>query len=143
VRAVGAAAGGSRFPDAAGVTHTLLPAFVLAWRLDAAEDAGAGDRADRGRGVRRAAGRGRGGGAIYDGAGWVRRFAVRAGELASGVRGAGGGAGRGCAAASGAAGRFAVAAIWVAFGDGDPRARPGRQRVMLPGWRRGGRTRRA
>ena len=28
-----------------GVTHALLPAFVLAWRLDAAESAGARDSA--------------------------------------------------------------------------------------------------
>ena len=65
-----------------GVTHALLPAFTLAWRLDAADAAGAviGQVAGGACGVRPAAA------ALsvpYTTArGWVRRFAARAGELA-------------------------------------------------------------
>ena len=65
-----------------GVTHALLPAFVLARRLDAAEPAGAviGQVAGGACGVRRAAAAA---GVPYTTArGWVRRFAARAGELA-------------------------------------------------------------
>ncbi len=65
-----------------GVTHALLPAFVLAWRLDAVESAGAviGQVAGGACGVRPAADRVR---VPYTTArGWVRRFAARAGELA-------------------------------------------------------------
>ena len=67
---------------ACGVTHALLPAFTLAWRLDAAEDAGAviGQVASGACGVRPAAARAQ---VPYTTArGWVRRFAARAGELA-------------------------------------------------------------
>ena len=48
-----------------GVSHALLPAFVLAWRLDTAETVGVvvGQVAGGACGVR---GRGKGGGAIYD-----------------------------------------------------------------------------
>jgi hypothetical protein len=65
-----------------GVTHALLPSFVLAWRLDAAGTVGAviGQVAGGGCGVRPAAARA---GAPHTTArGWVRRFAARAGELA-------------------------------------------------------------
>jgi transposase-like protein len=65
-----------------GVTHALLPAFVLVRRLDAAESAGAviGRVAAGGCGVRPAAAAA---GVPYTTArGWVRRFAGRAGELA-------------------------------------------------------------
>jgi transposase-like protein len=65
-----------------GVTHALLPAFVLARRLDAAESAGLviGQVAAGACGVRRAAARV---GVPHTTArGWVRRFAGRAGELA-------------------------------------------------------------
>jgi hypothetical protein len=65
-----------------GVTHALLPAFVLAWRLDAAESAGAviGQVAGGACGVRPAAAAA---GVPYTTArGWVRRFSARAGELA-------------------------------------------------------------
>ena len=65
-----------------GVSHALLPAFTLAWRLDAAEVIGAvlAAAAGGGCGVRPAAERA---GVPYTTArGWVRRFAVRAGELA-------------------------------------------------------------
>ena len=64
------------------VTHALLPAFTLAWRLDAAEAAGGviGLVASGRCGVRPAAARA---GVPHTTArGWVRRFAVRAGELA-------------------------------------------------------------
>ena len=65
-----------------GVSHALLPAFVLAWRLDAAEAVGAviGQVAGGGCGVRPAAAAA---GVPHTTArGWVRRFAARAGELA-------------------------------------------------------------
>jgi len=65
-----------------GVSHALLPAFVLARRLDAAESAGLviGQVAAGACGVRRAAAAA---GVPYTTArGWVRRFAARAGELA-------------------------------------------------------------
>jgi hypothetical protein len=64
------------------VTHALLPAFILTRRLDAAESAGAviGQVAARAAGVRPAAAAA---GVPYTTArGWVRRFTVRAGELA-------------------------------------------------------------
>ena len=59
------------------VSHALLPAFVLAWRLDAAETVGMviGEVAGGAGGVRPAGGRA---GVPYTTArGWVRRFAVR------------------------------------------------------------------
>jgi transposase-like protein len=65
-----------------GVTHALLPAFVLARRLDAAEPVGAviGQVASGACGVRPAAAAA---GVPYTTArGWVRRFTARAGELA-------------------------------------------------------------
>ena len=65
-----------------GVTHALLPAFVLARRLDAAEPVGAviGQVAGGACGVRGAAAAA---GVPYTPArGWARRFAGRAGELA-------------------------------------------------------------
>jgi transposase-like protein len=67
---------------ACGVSHALLPAFVLARRLDAADTAGAviGQVAGGGCGVRVAAAAA---GVPHTTArGWVRRFAARAGELA-------------------------------------------------------------
>ena len=63
------------------VSHALLPAFVLAWRLDVAETVGAVIAQVAGGvcGVRPAAARA---GVPYTTArGWVRRFCVRAGEL--------------------------------------------------------------
>ena len=65
-----------------GVSHALLPAFVLARRLDAAESAGLviGQVAASACGVRPAAAAA---GVPYTTArGWVRRFAARAGDLA-------------------------------------------------------------
>src|SRR6516162_8276821 len=66
---------------ACGVSHALLPAFVLARRLDAAEPVGAviGQVAGGECGVRRAAAAA---GVPHTTArGWVRRFTARAGEL--------------------------------------------------------------
>jgi hypothetical protein len=65
-----------------GVSHALLPAFVLARRLDAAESAGLviGQVAASACGVRPAAAAA---GVPHTTArGWVRRFAARAGDLA-------------------------------------------------------------
>jgi hypothetical protein len=67
---------------ACGVSHALLPAFVLARRLDAAEPVGVviGQVAGGACGVRRAAAAA---GVPHTTArGWVRRFAARAGDLA-------------------------------------------------------------
>jgi hypothetical protein len=64
-----------------GVSHALLPAFTLAWRLDVAETIGsvAGEVAAGGCGVLPAAERA---GVPYTTArGWVRRFRARAAEL--------------------------------------------------------------
>ena len=65
-----------------GVSHALLPAFVLARRLDAAESAGLviGQVAAGAYGVRPAAAAA--GVPFTTARGWVRRFAARAGELA-------------------------------------------------------------
>jgi len=75
------------------VTHVLLPAFVLAWRLDAAETIGAvlAEVAGGRCGVRPAAGRA--GVPCTTARGWVRRFRRRA-PARDRLRGAGGGAGR-------------------------------------------------
>jgi len=107
-----------------GVTHALLPAFVLAWRLDVAETVGAviAEVASGACGVRPAAARA---GVPHTTArGWVRRFGARAPEL--GVAFAalavelGGDAVRPVADAGG----FALAAIGAAFGAA----------AGLPGW---------
>jgi hypothetical protein len=65
-----------------GVSHALLPAFVLVRRLDAAESAGLviGQVAAGAYGVRPAAAAA--GVPFTTARGWVRRFAARAGELA-------------------------------------------------------------
>jgi len=49
-----------------GLSHALLPAFTLAWRLDAAETIGAVVGRWRPAGVRGPPGGGAGGGAVYD-----------------------------------------------------------------------------
>jgi hypothetical protein len=113
------------------VTHALLPAFVLAWRLDVAETVGLviGQVAGGERGVRPAA-------ALADvpyttARGWVRRFGTRAPEL--GVAFAALAVELGGQAIRPAAepGRFALAAIAAAF---DAAA-------ALPGWLAVGRWR--
>jgi hypothetical protein len=106
------------------VTHALLPAFVLAWRLDVAETVGTVIAAVAGGacGVRPASGRA---GVPHTTArGWCRRFAARAPGLGAGFAGLavelGGEPARPCADA----GRFALAALGAAF---DAAA-------GLPGW---------
>jgi Domain of unknown function (DUF6431) len=106
------------------VTHALLPAFVLAWRLDAAEAVGTVIACVAGGagGVRPAAARL---GVPYTTArGWCRRFAARAPQL--GVAFAALAAELGGAPARPAAepGRFALAAITAAFDAAS----------WLPGW---------
>jgi hypothetical protein len=106
------------------VSHALLPGFVLAWRLDAAETVGGviGQVAGGACGVRPAAARA---GVPYTTArGWVRRFRARAGALGAGFAALavelGGDAVRPVADAGG----FALAAIGAAFGAA----------ASLPGW---------
>ena len=106
------------------VSHALLPAFVLAWRLDVAEVIGgvvaevAGGRC----GVRPAAGRA---GVPYTTArGWVRRFTARAPQLGAGFAALGVELGGPAITPPAGAGRFALAAIGAAFA-----AASG-----LPGW---------
>jgi uncharacterized protein DUF6431 len=106
------------------VSHALLPAFVLAWRLDVAETSGAVITEVGGRacGVRPAAARA---GVPYTTArGWVRRFVGRAWELGVGFSALavelGGEPVRPPADPRG----FALAAIGAAFGAA----------AALPGW---------
>ena len=106
------------------VSHALLPAFVLAWRLDVAETVGAviAEVAGGGCGVRPAAARRA---VPYTTArGWVRRFRRRARALGVGFAALavelGGEAVRPAADAAG----FALAAIGAAFGAA----------AGLPGW---------
>lgn len=106
------------------VSHALLPAFVLAWRLDVAETVGVviAEVAGGGCGVRPAAARRA---VPYTTArGWVRRFRRRALELGTGFAALavdlGGEAVRPAADAAG----FALAAIGAAFGTA----------AGLPGW---------
>src|SRR6266702_1751546 len=107
-----------------GVTHALLPSFVLAWRLDAAGTVGMviGEVAGGGCGVRPAAARA---GVPHTTArGWVRRVAGRGGELGVAVAALAVELGGQAVRPAGEAGRFALAAIGEAFG-----AAGG-----LPGW---------
>jgi len=108
------------------VSHALLPAFLLAWRLDVAEAVGAviGQVAGGGCGVRPAAARL---GVPYTTArGWVRRFRVRAGELGVGFAALAVELGGEAIRPAGQAGRFALAAIGAAFAAA----------AGLPGWLR-------
>ena len=106
------------------VTHVLLPAFVLAWRLDVAETVGAviAEVAGGVCGVRPAAARA--GVPDTTARDWVRRFAGRARELGAGFAALavelGGEPVRPAADPRG----FALAAIGAAFGAA----------VGLPGW---------
>ena len=116
---------------ACGVTHALLPAFVLARRLDAADPVGAviGQVIAGACGARPAAAAA---GVPHTTArGWVRRFAARAGELAVSFSAL-------CAELGGDAGRplpdlprWAAAAIGAAF----------TAAAGLPGWAALGRWR--
>jgi hypothetical protein len=107
-----------------GVTHALLPAFVLAWRLDVAETVGSviGQVASGACGVRPAAARA---GVPYTTArGWVRRFGARAPVLGVAFAALAVELGGQAITPAGQAGRFAVAAITAAFGAA----------AGLPGW---------
>ena len=107
-----------------GVSHALLPAFTLAWRLDAAETVGMvlAEVAGGARGVRPAAERA---GVPYTTArGWVRRFRARAPELGAGFAALAVELGGEAIRPAAEAGRFALAAIGAAFGAA----------AGLPGW---------
>ena len=107
------------------MSHALLPAFTLAWRLDVAETIGSAAReVVAGGGGAGPPGGGAGGSAVYDRPRLVRRFRARAAEPGGGVRGGGGGAGRAGGHAPAGAGRFALTAI------GAPLAAA----ASLPGW---------
>ena len=105
-------------------THALLPAFVLAWRLDAAETIGAAiAQVASGRcGVRPAAERA---GVPYTTArGWVRRFRVRAVVLGTAFAALAAELGGEPAVPAADPGRFAVEAVGAAFAAAS----------SLPGW---------
>ena len=106
------------------VSHALLPAFVLAWRLDVAETVGVviGQVASGACGVRPAAA---GAGVPYTTArGWVRRFRRRALELGTGFAALAVELGGDALRPAADAGGFALAAIGAAFGAA----------AGLPGW---------
>ena len=106
------------------VTHALLPAFVLAWRLDAAEAIGTVITGVAGGacGVRPVAA---GLGVPYTTArGWCRRFAARAPELGVAFAALTVELGGNAVRPPAEPGRFALAAIGAAFGAG----------CALPGW---------
>jgi hypothetical protein len=110
-----------------GVSHPLLPAFTLAWRLDAAETIGSvvGEVvAGGGCGVRPAAERA---GVPYTTArGWVRRFRARAAELGVAFAAVAVELGGQAVTPPAGAGRFALTAIGAAFAAA----------ASLPGWGR-------
>jgi hypothetical protein len=109
-----------------GVSHALLPAFTLAWRLDVAETIGSVVGEVVAGGVRGPPGGGAGGGAVYD--------RPRLGPPVPGPRREAGGGVRGVAVELGGqavtppagAGRFALTAIDAAFAAA----------ASLPGWGR-------
>jgi transposase-like protein len=106
------------------VSHALLPAFTLAWRLDVAETVGAviAQVAGGGCGVRPAAARA---GVPYTTArGWVRRFRARAPELGTGFAALAVELGGEAICPAAEAGRFALAAVGAAFAAA----------AGLPGW---------
>ncbi len=107
-----------------GVSHALLPAFVLAWRLDTAETVGAviAEVAGGACGVRPAAARA---GVPHTTArGWVRRFSARAGELGTAFAALAVELGGDAVRPPAEAGRFALAGIKAAFAAA----------AGLPGW---------
>jgi hypothetical protein len=106
------------------VSHALLPAFVLGWRLDVAETIGAviAQVAGGASGVRPAAARL---GVPYTTArGWVRRFGARAPELGVAFAALAVELGGEPVRPAADAGRFGLAAFGAAFGAA----------AMLPGW---------
>jgi len=113
------------------VSHALLPAFVLAWRLDVAETVGAviGEVAGGVGGVRPAGARA---GVPHTTArGWVRRFTGRGGELGVAFAALAVDLGGEAIRPPAEAGRFALAAIAAAFDAAS----------ALPGWLAVGRWR--
>src|ERR1022692_1967105 len=105
-------------------SHALLPAFVLAWRLDVADVVGAviGQVAGGACGVRPAAARA---GVPYTTArGWVRRFRCRALELGAGFAALAVELGGDTVSPVADAGGVALGAIGAAFGAA----------ASLPGW---------
>ncbi len=113
------------------VSHALLPAFVLAWRLDAAETVGMviGEVAGGAGGVRPAAARAD---VPHTTArGWVRRFTGRSGELGVAFAALAVDLGGEAIRPPAEAGRFALAAITAAFDAAS----------ALPGWLAVGRWR--
>jgi Domain of unknown function (DUF6431) len=107
-----------------GVSHALLPAFVLAWRLDVAETVGMviAEVAGGACGVRPAAAHA---GVPHTTArGWVRRFAGRGRELGVAFAALAVELGGEAVRPAAEAGRFALAAITEAFGAA----------AGLPGW---------
>jgi hypothetical protein len=106
------------------VTHALLPAFVLARRLDVAEVIGGvlAEVAGGGGGVRPAAARA---GVPYTTArGWVRRFGARARDLGVAFAALAVDLGGDAIRLAADAGEFALAAVTAAFGAA----------CALPGW---------
>jgi Helix-turn-helix domain/Domain of unknown function (DUF6431) len=106
------------------VSHALLPAFTLAWRLDVAETVGAviGQVAGGVCGVRPAAARA---GVPYTTArGWVRRFRARGLELGAGFAALAVELGGQAIRPAEQAGRFALEAVGAAFAAA----------AGLPGW---------
>ena len=113
------------------VSHALLPAFVLAWRLDAAETVGTviGEVAGGAGGVRPAAARAD---VPHTTArGWVRRFTGRGSELGVAFAALAVDLGGEAVRPPAGAGRFALAAITAAFDAA----------LALPGWLAVGRWR--
>jgi Domain of unknown function (DUF6431) len=113
------------------VSHALLPAFVLAWRLDAAETVGMviGEVAGGAGGVRPAAARAD---VPHTTArGWVRRFTGRGGELGVAFAALAVDLGGEAIRPPAEAGRFALAAVTAAFDAAS----------ALPGWLAVGRWR--
>ena len=108
------------------VSHALLPAFTLAWRLDVAETIGSvlAEVAGGGCGVRPAAERA---GVPYTTArGWVRRFRARAAELGVGFAALAVELGGQAVTPPSGVARFALAAVGAAFAAA----------AGLPGWGR-------
>ena len=106
------------------VSHALLPAFVLAWRLDTAETVGGviGEVAGGACGARPAAERA---GVPHTTArGWLRRFRSRAAQTGVGFAALAVELGGEAIRPAADPGRFAVAAIRAAFGAA----------AALPGW---------
>ncbi len=106
------------------VSHALLPAFTLAWRLDVAETVGMviAEVAGGARGARPAAARA---GVPYTTArGWVRRFAGRAPELGVAFAALAVELGGQVIGPAADAGGFALAAVGAAFAAA----------ACLPGW---------